>query len=45
MYFSVIVKSKQHTDINLKAEHRMLGPGFHKNLHEMFSDANHVDIK
>lgn len=34
MYVSVIIKSKQHTDTNLNAEHRLLGPGFHKNLHE-----------
>lgn len=45
MYVPVIIKSEQYTDINLNAEHGMLGPGSHKNLHEMFSDANHVNRK
>ena len=45
MCVSVFIKSEQYADINLNAEHGMLGPGSHKNLHEMFSDANHVNRK
>lgn len=42
MYVSGIINCKQHADLNLNAEHGILGPGFKKNVYKMSSDAGHV---